>query len=156
MGYKFGSLATHSMFWIPNKPIPIVPNKPQILQIPPQSPLPIAAFNRVYLFFHDPLRISAIFAILVKLAKKQPQAEIAQLVEQRTENPRVRGSSPRLGILQTSRPAVFLSFQSYYRFSRSGLNHLFIRTYWVTFGLIVGLKKISIVWQTLHLLFLAT
>jgi hypothetical protein len=55
--------------------------------------------NTIYLFSHYPLRIPAIFVILVKLAKKQPQAEIAQLVEQRTENPRVRGSSPRLGIM---------------------------------------------------------
>ncbi len=38
--------------------------------------------------------------MLVKLRKstQQQQAGIAQLVEQRTENPRVRGSSPRPGI----------------------------------------------------------
>ncbi|MFM2028259.1 MAG: hypothetical protein RLZZ339_2976 [Cyanobacteriota bacterium] len=35
-------------------------------------------------------------------------AEIAQLVEQRTENPRVRGSNPRLGIEKTLKLALYL------------------------------------------------
>jgi hypothetical protein len=33
-----------------------------------------------------------------------------------------------------------LSFCSYFSFTRLGLNHLFIRVYWVTFGLIIGLS----------------
>ncbi len=38
---------------------------------------------------------------LVNVVSNQAHAGIAQLVEQRTENPRVRGSNPRLGIEKT-------------------------------------------------------
>jgi hypothetical protein len=50
------------------------------------------------------------FDILVKLPKEKQQAEIAQLVEQRTENPRVRGSSPRLGIPSNPAPCGVFEF----------------------------------------------
>lgn len=40
----------------------------------------------------------AIISKACYLKKGLKKAEIAQLVEQRTENPRVRGSNPRLGI----------------------------------------------------------
>ncbi len=42
------------------------------------------------------------------LRKDKKNAEIAQLVEQRTENPRVRGSNPRLGIGKTIKLALYL------------------------------------------------
>ncbi|CCH96990.1 hypothetical protein MICAB_2830007 [Microcystis aeruginosa PCC 9717] len=42
------------------------------------------------------------------LRKDKKNAEIAQLVEQRTENPRVRGSNPRLGIAKTIEFALYL------------------------------------------------
>ena len=42
------------------------------------------------------------------LRKDKKNAEIAQLVEQRTENPRVRGSNPRLGIRKTIKFALYL------------------------------------------------
>jgi hypothetical protein len=40
----------------------------------------------------------AIISRACYIEKGLKNAEIAQLVEQRTENPRVRGSNPRLGI----------------------------------------------------------
>ena len=42
------------------------------------------------------------------MRKDKKNAEIAQLVEQRTENPRVRGSNPRLGIGKTIKLALYL------------------------------------------------
>ena len=42
------------------------------------------------------------------MRKDKKNAEIAQLVEQRTENPRVRGSNPRLGIGKTIKFALYL------------------------------------------------
>ena len=42
------------------------------------------------------------------IEKGLKNAEIAQLVEQRTENPRVRGSNPRLGIEKTLKLALYL------------------------------------------------
>ena len=42
------------------------------------------------------------------MRKDKKNAEIAQLVEQRTENPRVRGSNPRLGIEKTLKLALYL------------------------------------------------
>ena len=43
----------------------------------------------------------AIISRACYIEKGLKKAEIAQLVEQRTENPRVRGSNPRLGIGKT-------------------------------------------------------
>ena len=43
----------------------------------------------------------AIISRACYIDKGLKKAEIAQLVEQRTENPRVRGSNPRLGIRKT-------------------------------------------------------
>ena len=54
-------------------------------------------------------------------------AQIAQLVEQRTENPCVRGSSPRLGTTSFSFP--FFYFQTPIFFhppSREGLEYLLL------------------------------
>ncbi len=41
-------------------------------------------------------------------------AQIAQLVEQRTENPRVRGSNPRLGTIQFYIPIKLLIFHMFF------------------------------------------
>ncbi len=50
----------------------------------------------------------AIFLRACYINKGLKNAEIAQLVEQRTENPRVRGSNPRLGIEKTLKLALYL------------------------------------------------
>ena len=50
----------------------------------------------------------AIISRACYLEKGLKNAEIAQLVEQRTENPRVRGSNPRLGIGKTRKSALYL------------------------------------------------
>ena len=50
-----------------------------------------------------------------------PDAQVAQLVEQRTENPRVGGSNPPLGT--TSSPANILNFNSYLSFNYQSLTH---------------------------------
>jgi hypothetical protein len=42
----------------------------------------------------------------------QQRAGIAQLVEQRTENPRARGSSPRPGIYQNLSPCGVFEFRT--------------------------------------------
>ena len=50
----------------------------------------------------------AIISRACYIDKGLKKAEIAQLVEQRTENPRVRGSNPRLGIEKTLEFALYL------------------------------------------------
>ena len=50
----------------------------------------------------------AIISRACYIEKGLKNAEIAQLVEQRTENPRVRGSNPRLGIEKTLKFALYL------------------------------------------------
>ena len=52
----------------------------------------------------------AIFLRACYINKGLKNAEIAQLVEQRTENPRVRGSNPRLGIEKTLNTDKFLRY----------------------------------------------
>jgi hypothetical protein len=66
----------------------------------------VARFYLCDRLLHNP----TIFAILVKLPNFKHQAGIAQLVEQRTENPRVRGSSPRPGIRLNHTISVVLKF----------------------------------------------
>ena len=50
-----------------------------------------------------------------------PDAQVAQLVEQRTENPRVGGSNPPLGT--TCSPPNILYFNSYLSFNYQSLTH---------------------------------
>ena len=61
--------------------------------------------SRAENFFKKNLAIISRACYVDKGLKK---AEIAQLVEQRTENPRVRGSNPRLGIGKTPKFALYL------------------------------------------------
>ena len=49
-----------------------------------------------------------IFVIIIKqfATRTVPYAQIAQLVEQRTENPRVLGSIPSLGTVKKEKPSA--------------------------------------------------
>ncbi len=59
----------------------------------------------------------------------QQRAGIAQLVEQRTENPRARGSSPRPGIYQNPAIGGVLSCYPYLEFFLVGVNLSIIPVY---------------------------
>ena len=60
-------------------------------------------------FQYDACKITTVVRIDVRTIEESMQAQIAQLVEQRTENPRVTGSIPVLGIMQeVSRTECFI------------------------------------------------
>lgn len=66
------------------------------------------------------------------MAQIKPRAGIAQLVEQRTENPRVRGSSPRPGIqVNQSNNLETRAFQGCFFSELANIRSIF-RYFWVS------------------------
>jgi hypothetical protein len=62
------------------------------------------------------MRSSKQFALLLSAKFQCIQGQVAQLVEQRTENPRVGGSIPSLATIKNPRPArdfYFLEWQAF-------------------------------------------